>query len=201
MHGAIDLSLAAVQARLADYEPRDPITRVLAPRRASVAVLLRYGDDAAPSVLLMQRAVRAGDKWSGHVSFPGGREEDRDRDLVRTAVRETREEVGLDLDRDARWLGRLDGLNAVGKGKILPMTITPHVFLETRSSALALGPEAAAAFWLPLGRAVSGALDHQHELAVGPARMKFPAWRYQGRVIWGLTFKMLQDLVRVVDGR
>ncbi len=188
-----------MRARLDAHAASDPITRVIAPRRASVAVLLRYRQDD-PSVLLMQRAKRADDRWSGHVSFPGGREEDHDRDLVETAIRETREEVGVDLERSARYLGRLDGLNAVGKGKILPMTITPHVFLETRASRIELGPEAAAAFWLPLGRAFSGALDHQHELAMGPARMKFPAWRYEGRVIWGLTYRMLYDFLRVVEG-
>ena len=64
-----------------------PPGRLLGQRRAAVAAVLRFDRDAA-ELLLMRRAERDGDRWSGQVSMPGGREEAADADLVATAVRE-----------------------------------------------------------------------------------------------------------------
>ncbi|MEZ4426575.1 MAG: CoA pyrophosphatase [Nannocystaceae bacterium] len=196
----IDLSLATVQARLASHDPREPIVDVLSPRRAAVAALLRYRDQS-PEVLLMERAARPGDRWSGQISFPGGREEERDRDARATAIRETEEEVGLALERCAALLGRLDGVQAMARGVSLPLVITPFVFVQTEPAALALGPEAASTFWLPLEPAAAGALDDVYPYRLGPVRMKLPCFHHEGRVIWGLTYRMLRDLLDVVGAR
>ena len=57
------------------------------------------------------------------------------------------------------------------------------------------GPEALAAFWLPLDLAASGAIDSQYEYTA--AAMTFPAWTYEGHVIWGLTWRILGDLLAI----
>src|SRR5262249_32474233 len=146
----------------------------------------------------MQRAEREGDRWSGHVSLPGGNAAPDDADLVATAVRETREEVGVDLTASARLLGRLDAIQAVARGKLLPMTITPFVFAQVRDAPLALGPEAAAAFWLPLDEAARGALDRTYRWQLRPPAMSLPCWNFDGRVVWGLTYKMLDSLLTLL---
>ena len=196
----MSLSLERVAARLAAHRAKDPVLAVPG-RRAAVAAVLRF-DRARPEILLMQRAERESDRWSGHVSMPGGNASDGDADLLATAIRETREEVGLDLARAARLLGRLDAVQAVARGKILPMTITPFVFaLEdvAAGGALALGPEAQAAFWLPLDDAARGALDGVYEWKLGPVPMSLPCWRYDGRIVWGLTYKMVAALLTLVQ--
>ena len=196
----MSLSLERVAARLAAHRAKDPVLAVPG-RRAAVAAVLRF-DRARPEILLMQRAERESDRWSGHVSMPGGNASHGDIDLLATAVRETREEVGLDLARAARLLGRLDAVQAVARGKILPMTITPFVFaLEdvAAGGALALGPEAQAAFWLPLDDAARGALDGVFEYHLGPVPMALPCWRFDGRVVWGLTYKMVAALLTLVQ--
>lgn len=187
-----DLGPAHFAARLEAIEParRRPYLR----RRAAVAAILRF-PAAGPEVLLIERAERAGDRWSGHVSFPGGHADDGDKDLVATAVRETREEVGLDLGAGARPLGRLPAVRAIAKGRLLPMTITPLVFHLEAEQQVVPGPEAAGWFWLPLREAASGALDARHEYKLGPVPLTFPCWKYQGRVVWGLTFMMLRGLL------
>ena len=197
---SVSLTLERVASRLAAHQAKDPLLSVPG-RRAAVAAVLRF-DRERPEILLMQRAERETDRWSGHVSMPGGNASDGDADLLATAVRETREEVGLDLARAARLLGRLDAVQAVARGKILPMTITPFVFaLEDTAagSALALGPEAQAAFWLPLDDAARGALDGVFEYHLGPVPMSLPCWRFDGRVVWGLTYKMVAALLTLVQ--
>jgi 8-oxo-dGTP pyrophosphatase MutT (NUDIX family) len=123
----IDVDVAGVLGRsLANFEPRliHPLTNVW---RASVALVLRCTRDvpSAPDqplrdflhtharsleLLFIQRAVRQGDPWSGHIAFPGGRREDADEGDLGCAVRETQEELGLDLNDEGqfRLLGRLD---------------------------------------------------------------------------------------------
>ena len=53
--------------------------------------------NADPEILFIKRTTRAGDRWNGHIAFPGGRQEPDDEDDASTSVRETDEEVGLDL--------------------------------------------------------------------------------------------------------
>lgn len=188
------LSKRQFETRLRGRLPPPP---TCAPARAAVAAILRFDRDA-PDVLLMKRATRPGDRWSGQVSLPGGREEPVDADLVATAIRETREEVGLDLARRGRLLGGLPPTRAIARGAVLPLAIVPFVFELVEPAPLALNAEAAAAFWLPLDRAVAGELDATHRYRLGPVEREFPCWRYEGHDVWGLTYRMLRDLLDVV---
>jgi 8-oxo-dGTP pyrophosphatase MutT (NUDIX family) len=167
-------------------------------RRAAVAALL-HDDPAGLRVLLMQRALRAGDPWSGHVSLPGGRHEPGDADLHATAVRETAEELGVDLTA-SRYLGRLPALHPINAGP-RGMEVTPYVFTTATVPAVVPGPEASAAFWLPVDRVLAGELDgsYQHP---GTPGLTFPCWRYDDYLVWGLTMRILTDLFsRAAIGR
>ncbi len=176
------------------------VPALLAPRRSAVAVLLRF-DRGPAEVLLMRRVKREGDRWSGHISFPGGMAQPEDADLLATATRETVEEVGLDLTAAAAPTGRLDERLAIASGKVIPMAISPFVFELTCSPTLRLGPEAEEAFWLPLAAAAAGELDGTVDYRFGPVVKKLPCWRYQGRTVWGLTWSMLDGLLAVVLNR
>lgn len=61
-----------------------------------------------PEVLFIKRASRSGDRWTSHVAFPGGGREAQDPEDVSTSIRETREEIGLDLETD--WCLRVGNL-------------------------------------------------------------------------------------------
>lgn len=168
-------------------------------RRAAVALALRPGG-AGPAVLLMQRAERRGDRWSGQISLPGGHEEPEDPTLVDTAIRETIEEVGVDLSAHGTLLGALDPLQARARGRRLATTISPIVFAEDTRTEITLGPEAADAFWFPLFEAASGVLDDTYRYERGGERGDFPCWRWEERVVWGLTRNILADLIRRARG-
>jgi 8-oxo-dGTP pyrophosphatase MutT (NUDIX family) len=178
-------SLAA-RLTLGDVRP-DPAVR----RQAAVAIVLH--DDSALRVLLMKRAERAGDPWSGHISLPGGGYQASDGDLRATAIRETREELGVDLD-GARLLGNLAPLHPRSSGPN-GIAVTPLVFVTTAALEPVCGPEALAAFWLPIELATSGALDSTYQ--VPGSTVTFPSWAYEGHVIWGLTRRILDTLLAV----
>ena len=158
-------------------------------RRAAVAVVLH--DEQYPRVLLMKRVERAGDPWSGHISLPGGGYQAGDPDLLAAAIRETHEELGIQLAH-TELLGSLAPLAPRTSGPAL-VEVTPFVFQVAAEPVAVCGPEALSAFWLPLELAISGALDGTY---VYPgSSMTFPSWNYEGHVIWGLTRRILDDLI------
>src|SRR4051812_6834000 len=134
-------SLARRPGRLAQAEGKA--------RRAAILLAMRTGADGEPELLMIKRAEFAGDPWSGHIACPGGRMEPEDRDLAVTAVRETREETGVDIARDGRLLGHLDELSP--RSPLLPpMVIRPYVALVRADVEIVPSHEVAEVFWVPL---------------------------------------------------
>ncbi len=173
-----------------DLEPSDPAFRE---SRAAVATILREAAHG-PEVLLIRRAEHPRDPWSGHMAFPGGREDPGDLDLLSTAVRETLEEVALDLTRSARLLGRLDDIPAISRGKRTGMSIAPFVFELTTHVVLTPNYEVAEALWAPLVPLMRGDLLTTIPYELEGRSLELPAHNYEGRIVWGLTFKMLDGL-------
>lgn len=177
--------LAVHEAPLSDDPPA---------RRAAVAAILR-GEESALEVLLMRRREHPIDPWSGHVSFPGGRHDPEDADLLATALRETHEEVGLALDPERELLCRLTPVPARARGRIVPMDITPFVFRWSGADEPRPGIEAAEVFWLPLAPVAAGALDTDYEYEDDRGPRTLPGVEYEGRVVWGLTLHMIRMLL------
>ncbi len=144
----------------------------------------------------MKRADREGDPWSGHISLPGGRFEPTDPDLHATAIRETYEELTIDL-AGTRLLGQLAPLHPRTSGPN-GIEVTPFVFVTASAVEPVCGPEAIAAFWLPLEIAASGALDGVYTYP--GTGMQFPSWTFEGHVIWGLTMRILNDVLDTAAG-
>ena len=191
-------------ARLAERITSRAVRPVDAGRYAAVSVLLhddseidterssvRGSATGGPRVLLMKRSERAGDPWSGHISLPGGGYQPSDASLLTTAIRETEEELGIDLSA-TRFLGNLPPLQPRTSGPH-GIEVTPFVFVTDVVVEPQCGPEALAAFWLPLELASSGALDGTYTHSV--SQMTFPSWTYDGHVIWGLTWRILGDVL------
>ncbi|MFT7463319.1 MAG: 8-oxo-dGTP pyrophosphatase MutT (NUDIX family) [Pseudohongiellaceae bacterium] len=181
-------------ARLVAHQPADVSDHP--PQRAAVAAVFAL-HQGQPEVLMMRRSEHPADPWSGHVSFPGGRYETDDGDLLTTALRETHEELGLDLGHHGELLTNLTPVQAVALGVIQSMDITPFVFELVGQPKLVVGHEAQEAFWLPLLPLIDGALDTTYAFRKGSTTRQLPAWDYEGRVIWGLTYRMLCDVLRI----
>lgn len=148
-------------------------------------------------LLVIKRATRAGDPWSGHMAFPGGRQSVDDHSARETAERETYEEVGIDLSRVGRLLGRLDQVWPQSGAPAI--VISPFVYSVPTSPDLDLNYEVAAAFWIALQElsAPGAATEYLHALASGE-ELRFPAIAYESHVIWGLTHRIMTDFLDIV---
>jgi 8-oxo-dGTP pyrophosphatase MutT (NUDIX family) len=166
--------------------------------RAAVALVLRDGVPEGDELLFIRRAEHEKDPWSGHVGFPGGRAEPGDRGPEATAVRETLEETGLDLVREGERLGTLDEVKALARGRPVDLVIAPFVFRLSRRLDGASSHEVVSLHWLPLERLLApearSTLQYQCEETV----LDLPCLRIDGLVIWGLTYRMFENLRAVL---
>lgn len=195
------LQLARIRQRLAQHEPVS-LDGPHVEKRAAVSVILReHSEVTGPEVLLMRRAVSARDPWSGHMSFPGGRHEPHDADLLATAQRETLEEVGFDLSTQGTPLGRLDDIEAVARALRTGMIIRPHVFEVPPSAEFRGNYEVAELVWAPLRPLVSGESNATHHYDLGGRSLELPAYDVGGRVVWGLTHQMLASFFQLLRQR
>jgi 8-oxo-dGTP pyrophosphatase MutT (NUDIX family) len=161
--------------------------------RAAVAAILRARDRNL-EILLIRRAERGTDPWSGHMAFPGGRHEPNDASLLETAMRETREELGLDLNEHAQMLGRLDDLRAIGRAQRTGLIIAPFVFGMHRDAVLTPNAEVDEVYWTPIDPMRQGERDATIDYPYQGTTLKFPGFQVADRVVWGLTYRMLQLL-------
>ena len=167
-------------------------------RRAAVALIIRAGDNGAPELLFIKRSEYPADPWSGQVAFPGGREEAADPTLADTAIRETREETGIDLIRDGTVIGTLDDLrpNTV---KLPAVIVRPYVVLLNRFEPLVLSDEVALAFWIPLEAFKDAPAWRDTDVLARGVQMNRRAFHHQGQVIWGMTERILAQLLALLD--
>ena len=168
-------------------EPLDPATV----RPAAVLVLL-YPDDVGDArVVLTERVTRDG-HHSGEVSFPGGRAEPGDADLVATALREAAEEVGLDAeDAGVRVVGQLERF-------WIPVSnyeVTPIVATALRRPRLEAAPDEVASILEPrLATFLPEAPIETVEQTIRGWELRFGAYRVDGLIVWGATARVLSQL-------
>ncbi|MFN0167385.1 MAG: NUDIX hydrolase [Bryobacteraceae bacterium] len=160
------------------------------PPEAAVAIL--HAAVPEESVLLIRRTRREDDPWSGHWSFPGGRREPGDTDLVETALRELQEECGIPLERDNLELA-LEVTHA-GQHTGRYVWVAPYVFRLTAAADVRLDPrEAAESLWLPLSVLRDGARRVEDAVPGLPGGRKVPGIPLNGVALWGFTYRVLCD--------
>ena len=167
--------------------------------RASVALILQLREGAL-GVLMIRRAEREGDPWSGQMAFPGGRLEPGDANALAAARRETQEEIGLCLGAGAPCLGRLSELNAVNRRLRGSLVISPYVFHLQRAVTFHPNHEVAEVLWVPLAFLLNA--DNREEMLWqrGQDTLRLPCYIYARRRIWGLSLSMLDELMNLVAG-
>ncbi|MEZ7951771.1 MAG: CoA pyrophosphatase [Halioglobus sp.] len=191
--------LQIIETRLGDHNPRRNRLRRLM-KRSAVAMILQIRDSKL-HILMIKRAEREGDPWSGHMAFPGGRMDKTDINGYAVATRETAEEVGLTLGPQDECIGRLSELNAKPHRGALGMAVSPFVFRLDREVMFTTNYEVAEVIWIPLEFLVDAGNREEMTWTYRGAGISVPCYRYQGRCIWGLSLMMLDELLDLVEGR
>jgi 8-oxo-dGTP pyrophosphatase MutT (NUDIX family) len=160
-------------------------------RPAAVLVLV-FPDEAGDARLVLTERVDRGGHHSGEVSFPGGRAEPEDDDVVATALREAVEEVGLDPGAaGVRVLGRLPD-------QWIPVSnfvITPVVAIAARRPVMVPQPtEVAAILDPPVDAFLPGAELQWVEREIRGWDLRYAAYPVNGLVVWGMTARVLGGL-------
>lgn len=165
---------------------------------ASVALILA-GSGADLSLCAIRRAEHPLDPWSGHMALPGGRVDPGDPHSRAAAERETLEEVGLSLG-NAQWIGALSEMQVRLGGSDRRMVLSPFVY-DLGEELLPFTPnhEVAEVFWIPLAHLWDPNNMSRLEWERQGTRLLYPAIRYQGHSIWGITFRVLTLFSDVLD--
>ncbi len=193
MSAILDLaSLASALSRLLARAEEDvPVTR-----KAAVAVILREGPRGV-ELLFIRRAEHPRDPWSGQMGLPGGRVDPGDASPLAAAQRETREEIALDLEALGRPLGRLSEVRTHLPLGSVPHSVVPFAFAVDGDPELRRNEEVQEALWVPL----SFLMERSNRSAFTWVRkglpLPMPCYTFQGRVIWGLTLKIVDELIEV----
>ena len=186
--------LVAIKQRIRSRAPAgatldDPLMR------AAVAMVIAPAERDL-RLLLIKRAEHPLDPWSGHMAFPGGRQDATDESLHHTAVRETFEEVGINLREHGELVGPLDEVQAMANGRHLSMVITPFLFTldEVRTGPLDTR-EVASALWVPLDVFRDERFQGSIQISRGEFTGDVPAVHYEGNVVWGLTYRIIRGFL------
>ena len=157
--------------------------------QAAVVLLLRekvHGFE----VLLVKRAEKETDPWSGQIALPGGKRDRADKDIKETAVRETVEETSINLLEGSTFWGAMEAVRSTQKPE---MQIVPFVFFEQKQQPIELNEELTGYFWtqlkeLPKNR---GTLTYKGK--------EHPTYVLKGSVVWGLTYKILSSFLLLLE--
>ena len=190
-------SFQEVIARLSVVEaPAEPLPS----KRAAVAISLRSGV-SGPEILMIQRAVREGDPWSGHMGFPGGRKDAFDVTDVACAKRETREEISFDLDTHGELVCQLSDVNTGWRADRPEMLVAPFIFKVDSTPSFELNHEVDDTVWVPLNFLLDDANRGRHQWDWRGEVLESDAFTYEGRLIWGLSLMMIDELLEIISGR
>lgn len=168
---------------------RERIVQTLRPAGVLIPVLERPGQ---LSVLLTQRSAEL-KHHAGQVSFPGGRMEDADEDVVQAALRETHEEVGIPPDA-ITVIGYLNPMPTV-----TGYAVTPVVGMVSGDQPLRLDrTEVEYAFEVPLTFLLDERNERASEREYQGRKIPTVEFHYESERIWGATAHMVIELRKLI---
>lgn len=184
--------LSRLERLIAGVAARDPVRLHDSGRpQAAVALLLVANPDR---ILLIRRAERAGDPWSGQLALPGGRRDPIDSDLLATAIRETREETGLELEPS--WhVATLDDL-APRTAVLPPILVRPFVFYLQQELAPQVSDEVAQVGWVALDYLSQPGVFRTASINIRGAEREVEGYHLPEGFLWGMTERIVTPILQ-----
>ena len=182
-------SLAAVRSALAANLPHEESQRPPANAQPSAVLVGIFDTSSGPHVVLTRRSEHLS-SHRGQIAFPGGRLEPGESSL-QAAIRETREEIGLDV-AGAAVLGQLSAHRTISSSS----HIVPHVVdLGAAPSRFQMSDEVERIFSVPLSELVRPDTFAQEHWTFADREVVVPFFYLDDETIWGATARMLQELL------
>ena len=176
------LIIPQLRDRLRHYRP--------SPDRVDAAVLVPVTDEATPHIILTRRASHMS-SHAGEVAFPGGKCDSTDASIIATALRESREEIGLP-EESVEVIGELDAFTSkVG------LRVQPIIGMVPSDLILLPNPgEIESIFRVPVEFFLTEKVSYTHRFRFMGNEVTVPSFNYGDYVIWGLTAFMIVDLIK-----
>ena len=152
-------------------------------RLASVLVVI-YGKDP---IILMTEKPKHMKFHAGEISFPGGKFDANDYDLLDTALRETSEEIALNISKD-QVVGQLHPVSTLNSGFL----ILPFISILDEIPSLVTNSEVEKIFHIPLNpflKTISKDTDPSHDLID-----EMYTFEYQSQIVWGASARILKQI-------
>lgn len=159
-------------------------------RESAVSVILQVSSKN-PEIILIQRPNYEG-VHGGQVSFPGGKKDESDENLFQTAIRECKEEIGIDLYKN-QFVGLLTPV-------FIPVSkfdVLPHVFILDSEVNFTPDPrEVETIFKMQISSLMNENIRKRVSIPTqqGTVLKNIPCFEYENRIIWGATALMLNEL-------
>jgi len=150
------------------------------------AVMIILCENGEIEALYIKRASNPMDPWSGQIAFPGGRAKTRDVDIIETAIRETREEIGIEVKRE-EVIGVLGVFQPANEPKL---KVYPVIAKLNFKPKVKLSNEVTDYMWIPIKRLCLS------ELEIDGRRVE--GYRYGSHIIWGLTARITKKLIELL---
>lgn len=164
---------------------------------ASVTLILSPSASGNLEILFIRRAAHPKDPWSGQIGLPGGRRDKEDEDRLATALRETREEAGIELG-PSLLLGELDDL-LPGNITRPPIIVRPFVFSIKKRPKIIPSAEIAGHFWAAPEKLIRS--EKETTVLAGGSRRRVGAYCVGSHAIWGMTRRIITPFLELIAPR
>ncbi len=163
----------------------DPVLEHYGTNKLASILVVIYGSDP---IILMTEKPKHLKFHAGEISFPGGKFDSDDSDLLETALRETREEIGLSISKN-QVIGQLEPVVTLNSG----FTILPFVSIIDEIESLSANSEVEHILHIPLKSFLKTMTDD-----LNPAHKRIQemyTFEYQNKIIWGASARILKQIV------
>jgi 8-oxo-dGTP pyrophosphatase MutT (NUDIX family) len=157
--------------------------------KLAAVMIIIFGNEP---MLLMTERPKTMNHHAGEISFPGGTWDKKDVDLLGTAIRETREELGIEISR-SMIIGQLKPVITLNSG----FKIAPFIVILDKLPTIIPNSEIASVLRIPLFsllKTIEDDKDPSHK-----SILEMHTFKFQNHLIWGASARMLKQILTKIS--